>query len=212
MVERKMYRKFWRESSYKAADWVINLKNGRSQWPRGLRRRSAAERLLGSWIRIPPEARTFVSCTVFVLSSTTLWDGSNTRPKESYRLWSVFESDQMKREPLYTYCEQVGRRRKDHETKLQNECKHVGMRRGWIQGRVVWQAFLLAVMKLRSLLSVVQCSFPTACGFMRCCISSSDCENRVLYCHDQKRRPMKDKIRLRMQLENCRLHVRETTN
>jgi hypothetical protein len=29
---------------------------GRSQWPRGLRRRSAAERLLGSWVRIPPGA------------------------------------------------------------------------------------------------------------------------------------------------------------
>jgi hypothetical protein len=27
---------------------------GRSQWPRGLRRRSVAARLLRSWIRIPP--------------------------------------------------------------------------------------------------------------------------------------------------------------
>jgi hypothetical protein len=33
-----------------------------SQWPRGLRRRSAAERLLGSWVRIPPVAWIFVSC------------------------------------------------------------------------------------------------------------------------------------------------------
>jgi hypothetical protein len=35
------------------------------QWPRGLRRRSAAERLLGSWVRIPLGAWVFVSCTVF---------------------------------------------------------------------------------------------------------------------------------------------------
>ena len=28
----------------------------RSQWPRGLRRRSAAVRVLGLWVRIPPEA------------------------------------------------------------------------------------------------------------------------------------------------------------
>jgi hypothetical protein len=38
----------------------------RSQWPRGLRRRSAAERLLGSWVLNPPGAWMFVSCTVFV--------------------------------------------------------------------------------------------------------------------------------------------------
>jgi hypothetical protein len=35
---------------------------GRSQWPRGLRRRSAAKRLLGSWVRIPRGAWMFVSC------------------------------------------------------------------------------------------------------------------------------------------------------
>jgi hypothetical protein len=28
--------------------------SGRSQWQRGLRHRSAAERLLRSWVRIPP--------------------------------------------------------------------------------------------------------------------------------------------------------------
>jgi hypothetical protein len=31
------------------------------KWPRGLRRRCAAERLLGSWVRMPPGASTFVS-------------------------------------------------------------------------------------------------------------------------------------------------------
>jgi hypothetical protein len=34
----------------------------RSQWPLGLRRRSMAARLLRSWVRIPPGARTFLSC------------------------------------------------------------------------------------------------------------------------------------------------------
>jgi hypothetical protein len=33
----------------------------RSQWPRGLRPRSAAERLLGSWVRVSPGAWMFVS-------------------------------------------------------------------------------------------------------------------------------------------------------
>jgi hypothetical protein len=32
------------------------------QWSRRLRRRSAAERLLGSWVRIPPGTWMFVSC------------------------------------------------------------------------------------------------------------------------------------------------------
>jgi hypothetical protein len=38
------------------------IRSCRSQWPRGLRRRSAAECLLGSWVRIPPGAWMFVSC------------------------------------------------------------------------------------------------------------------------------------------------------
>ena len=49
----------------------------RSQWPRGLRRRSAAVRLLGSWVRIPPGAWTFVcrECCVCcqVEVSVTSW-------------------------------------------------------------------------------------------------------------------------------------------
>jgi len=36
----------------------------RSQWPRGLRRRSKAVRLLGLWVRIPPRAWMCVSCGV----------------------------------------------------------------------------------------------------------------------------------------------------
>ena len=38
--------------------------NCRSQWARGLRRRSAAARLLRSWVRIPPEAWMFVVSVV----------------------------------------------------------------------------------------------------------------------------------------------------
>ena len=37
----------------------------RSQWPRGLRRRSAATRLLRSWVWIPPEA--WMCCLLWVL-------------------------------------------------------------------------------------------------------------------------------------------------
>ena len=65
----------------------------RSQWPRGLRRRSAAARLLRSWVRIQPGARIFVCCECCVLSGRGLCDELITRPKESYLLWCVVVCD-----------------------------------------------------------------------------------------------------------------------
>jgi hypothetical protein len=71
---------------------------GRSQWPRGLRRRSEADRLLGSWVPIPPVAWMFGSCECCVLSGRDLCDVPIPRPEESYRLWCVCVclSDQVK--------------------------------------------------------------------------------------------------------------------
>ena len=66
----------------------------RSQWPRGLRRRSSAARLLRLWVRIPPAAWMFVCCECCVLSGRGLCDGSTTRPEKSYRLWRVVVCDQ----------------------------------------------------------------------------------------------------------------------
>ena len=65
----------------------------RSQWLRGLRRRSAAARLLRLWVRIPPEAWTFVCCEFCVLSGRGLCDELIPRSKESYRLWCVVICD-----------------------------------------------------------------------------------------------------------------------
>ena len=67
--------------------------NCRSQWPRGLRRRSAAARLLRSWVRIPPGAWMFVCCECCVLSGRGLCDKLITRPEESYWLWYVVVCD-----------------------------------------------------------------------------------------------------------------------
>jgi len=66
----------------------------RSQWPRRLRRRSSAARLLRLWVRIPPRAWMFACCECCVLSGRGLWDGLITRPEESYRLWGVVVCDQ----------------------------------------------------------------------------------------------------------------------
>jgi len=65
----------------------------RSQWPCGLRRRSAAARLLRSWLRIPPAAWMFVCCVCCVLSGRGLCDELITRPEESYRLCYVVVFD-----------------------------------------------------------------------------------------------------------------------
>jgi hypothetical protein len=64
-----------------------------SQWPRGLRCRSAAARLLRLWVRIPPRVWLFVCCEFCVLSGRGLCDELLTRPEESYRLWCIVVSD-----------------------------------------------------------------------------------------------------------------------
>ena len=64
--------------------------NCRSRWKRGLRRGSAAPRLLELWVRIPSEAWMFVSCECCVLSGTGLCVGLITCPEESNRLWCVW--------------------------------------------------------------------------------------------------------------------------
>ena len=65
----------------------------RSQWPRGLRRRSAAARLLRLWVRIPAGSWMFVCCECCVLSGRGLCDALITRPEEAYRLWCVLVCD-----------------------------------------------------------------------------------------------------------------------
>ena len=61
----------------------------RSQWSPGLRRRSAADRLLGLWVGIRRAALMSVSCECCVLSSRCLSFGLTTLPEVSYRLYRV---------------------------------------------------------------------------------------------------------------------------
>jgi hypothetical protein len=67
--------------------WNVWWCTGRSQWPRGLSRRSAAARLLRSWVWIPPGRWMFICCECCVLSGRGLCDELITRPEKSYRLW-----------------------------------------------------------------------------------------------------------------------------
>jgi hypothetical protein len=89
-------------------NFIMCVRMCRSQWPRGLRRRSAAERLLWSWVQIPPGAWLSLCCTLFVLSLVQM------SPTDC---GVCLECDQVQIKTLYTYCKQVGRRGKDYETK-----------------------------------------------------------------------------------------------
>ena len=71
----------------------VTFFESRSRWPRGLRRRSTAARLLRSWVRIPPVTWMFVCCECCVLSGRGLCDEPITRPEESYWLWCVVVCD-----------------------------------------------------------------------------------------------------------------------
>jgi hypothetical protein len=72
---------------------VSNVWNCRSHCSRGVRRRSAAARLLRSWVWIPLGAWMFVCCECCVLSGRGLCDELITCPEESYRLWCVVVCD-----------------------------------------------------------------------------------------------------------------------
>jgi len=67
--------------------------HSRSQWPRGLRRRSAAVRLLRLWVRIPPGAWRSACCECCVLSGRGLGVGPITRPEVFFWLWCVVVCD-----------------------------------------------------------------------------------------------------------------------
>jgi hypothetical protein len=71
----------------------VRIKFCRFQWPRGLRRRSAASCLLRLWVRIPRVVWMFVCCYCCLWSGRRLCDELITRPEESYRMWCVVVCD-----------------------------------------------------------------------------------------------------------------------
>jgi len=73
--------------------WVLYDVYSRSQWLRGLRRRSSAASLLRLWTRNLPGAWMFVCCECCVLSGRGLCEELVSRQEESYRLWRVVVCD-----------------------------------------------------------------------------------------------------------------------
>jgi hypothetical protein len=94
---------------------------GRSQWPRGLRRRFAAVRLLRLWFRIPPGAWMSVCCDCRELSSRGLCIGLITRTEEFYQLWFVVVCDlenSWMRRPWPTWGCRAERKKKERKGHL----------------------------------------------------------------------------------------------
>jgi len=89
------YKQSCRRKSAHLLVYIMRLyyNTRRSQWPRGLRRRSAAARLLRSWVLIPQGAWIFVCCECCVLSGRCLCDELITRLEKSYRIWCVVVCD-----------------------------------------------------------------------------------------------------------------------
>ena len=67
---------------------ILEIK-GRFQWPRGLRRGSAAAHLLEMWDRIPRGALRSVCCECCVLSGRNNCVVLIIRPEETYRVYCV---------------------------------------------------------------------------------------------------------------------------
>jgi hypothetical protein len=73
---------------------IYGITNCRSQWPRGLRRRSTAARLLRSWVRVlPGHGCLSVVCVVCCLVEVSATNWSLVQ-EESFRLWRVVVCDQ----------------------------------------------------------------------------------------------------------------------
>jgi len=91
MATQQKYRPFY--GALKELIITYSITFCRFQWPRVLRCRSAAARLLILWVRIPPGSWMSVCCECCVLSGRGLCDGLITRPEEPYRLWCVVVCD-----------------------------------------------------------------------------------------------------------------------
>jgi hypothetical protein len=76
---RNMLSASYQQSVQGSGDWF-------SRWSSRLWRRSAATRLLGWRVRIPPGAWVSVSCDSCVLPGTGHCEGPTTRREESYRV------------------------------------------------------------------------------------------------------------------------------
>jgi len=87
-IKRTKYNPLWLGFQF----GVCNKRLNQSQWPRGLRRRSAGRspaEIVGSH----PTGGMDVCCDCCVLSGRGLCDELITRPEESYRLWCVVVCD-----------------------------------------------------------------------------------------------------------------------
>jgi hypothetical protein len=93
VLETLWKRRPWHTGGCRAKNKQTNTFHCQSQWPRGLRRRSAAARLVRTWVWISPGAWMSVCCKCCVLSGRGHCGEVMNRPEVSYRLWYVVVCD-----------------------------------------------------------------------------------------------------------------------
>jgi hypothetical protein len=116
----------------------------RSQWPRGLRRRSSAARLLGLWIRIPPGVWMSVCCDCCIFSGRDLCDGLITRVEEFYRVCLCVWSRNIVNEEALAHWGLLHQKQKEciwvfHLGILKNIFSYFGIEnRKWVEREIVY--------------------------------------------------------------------------
>ena len=102
----------------RARNPIQNGHKRRYHSPRGLRRGSAAARLLGLRVRFLLGAWLFVFCECCVFSGRGFCDGPIPRPKDSYRVCVSLSMIRCNSNPVY--LQGVGRKRSDSQTEKQD--------------------------------------------------------------------------------------------
>ena len=100
---------------------LYNYEPSRSQWPRGLRHRCTAARLLRSWVRIPPGHRCLsvvgvVCCQVEV--SATSWSLVQSSPTDCDASCSVWSTNLKNEEAMARVGPQRHREKNNYEPNL----------------------------------------------------------------------------------------------
>ena len=116
----------------------------RFRWPRGLRRRSVAARLLGLRVRIPPGAWISVCCECCMLLGRGLCDGLITRPDEFYRVYLCLWSRNLVNEKDLAHWALLRPKQTDciwvfHLGILKNVCSWFGKENSkWVEREIIY--------------------------------------------------------------------------
>jgi len=148
----------------------VNLES-RSRWPRGLRRRSAAARLL-EIVDSNPTGGMDICYEWCVLSGRGLCDELITRPEESYRLWCVvvcdLETSWMRRPCTTGGC--CAKRKKERKVNLERVNFTFNRTGSWISRYYsVWYIYSKFLYAKGDCMKIAKLKFRIYCNLIEIC-------------------------------------------